>query len=53
MYTVSHTTSVYSEQVINTSIYEMEEGVRANGVIPNNIRYADDIVVLTETEDQL
>lgn len=45
--------NVYAEHIIKTSLEERSEGARVNGVVINNIRYADDTVVLAESEEHL
>lgn len=45
--------NVYAEYIIRSSLQNRSEGAKINGVIINNIRYADDTVVIAETEEQL
>ena len=45
--------NVYAEHIIKSSLHERPEGAKINGITINNIRYADDTVVLAENEEQL
>jgi ribosome-interacting GTPase 1 len=45
--------NVYAEYIIKRSLQNREEGINTNGTIINNIRYADDMVILAESGEQL
>jgi len=45
--------NVYAEYIIKRSLQNREEGININGTIINNIRYADDTVILAESGEQL
>jgi hypothetical protein len=45
--------NVYAEYIIKRSLQNREEEININGTIINNIRYADDTVILAEIVEQL
>lgn len=45
--------NIYAEYIIRASLQERPEGAKINGVVINNLRYADDTVVIGETQEQL
>ena len=44
--------NLYSEELINEAL-EDEEGVKLNGIGITNIRYADDTILIADSEDKL
>lgn len=45
--------NIYAEHIIRKSLQKCTEGAKVNGTVINNIRYADDTVVLAESEEHL
>ena len=45
--------NIYSERLFRDALEEAEDGVTINGVIINNLRYADDTVLLADTAEGL
>lgn len=45
--------NLYSEKLFQETIYDCEDGVSVNGITINNIRYADDTVLLADTSEGL
>lgn len=45
--------NLYSEEVFFRAINGVEEGIRINGKILNNIGYADDSVIIADNEEAL
>ncbi|XP_044740114.1 uncharacterized protein LOC123301440 [Chrysoperla carnea] len=45
--------NVYAEHIINEAIENLDIGVKFNGVRVNNLRYADDTVLLSSSEGEL
>jgi hypothetical protein len=45
--------NIYSEEVFKTALEESTEGIKINGEIINNIRYADDTVILASSMEEL
>ncbi|XP_044742375.1 uncharacterized protein LOC123304878 [Chrysoperla carnea] len=45
--------NVYAEYIINEAIEKLDIGVKFNGVRVNNLRYADDTVLLSSSEVEL
>lgn len=44
--------NTYSERLFREAL-EAEEGILLNGVLINNLRYADDTILLTDTDEGL
>jgi len=44
---------VYSEKIIANAFTDSPEGIKINGVLINNIRYADDAALIAGTEEDL
>jgi len=40
--------SLYSENIFQEALQERNMGVKVNGVLVNNIRYADDTVLIAD-----
>ncbi|XP_072402422.1 uncharacterized protein [Diabrotica undecimpunctata] len=45
--------NIYSEEVFKTALEESTVGIKINGEIINNIRYADDTVILASSMEEL
>lgn len=45
--------NIYSEQIFKKALEEEDGGIKMNGEVINNIRYADDTVVLANSLDEL
>lgn len=45
--------NLYSEDIINRALSEQDIGIKINGIPINNLRYADDTVVIAETPEDL
>jgi hypothetical protein len=45
--------NVYSERIIENALTDRPEGIKINGVLINNIRYADDTALIAGTEQDL
>ena len=45
--------NLYSEMIMKEVFEDREEGVKINGRRINNLRYADDTVIITESEEDL
>jgi hypothetical protein len=45
--------NIYSEEIFNKCMENANEGIKINGELTNNIRYADDTVILASTIDEL
>lgn len=45
--------NVYSETIFNNALNDRTEGININGQIINNLRYADDSVLLAESSEDL
>lgn len=45
--------NVYAESIIRASLQDRLEGAKVNGTIINNIRYADDTVIMADSEEHL
>lgn len=45
--------NLYSERVMEEALENVEEGIKVNGININNIRYADDTVLLASSEQGL
>jgi hypothetical protein len=45
--------NVYSEKIIENALTDRSEGIKINGVLINNIRYADDTALIAGTEEDL
>lgn len=45
--------NLYSEEIFVRALSECEEGIKINGETVNNIRYADDTVIIAESQEAL
>lgn len=45
--------NLYSEEIFTTALQNAKEGIKVNGKRVNNIRYADDTVLIAESEEDL
>lgn len=45
--------NIYSEEIFKKSLENAKEGIRINGELTNNIRYADDTVILASSIEEL
>jgi hypothetical protein len=45
--------NIYAEEVIRQATEDAQEGIKVNGVTTNNLRYADDKVLIASTERDL
>lgn len=45
--------NIYSERIIQEALDGRPEGIKINGMIINNIRYADDTIVIADSEQDL
>lgn len=45
--------NIYSEAVISMALTDLEAGIKINGTIVNNLRYADDTVLMAASEQDL
>lgn len=45
--------NVYAEKIMSESLHECEEGIVINGEVINNIRYADDTILIAESIEGL
>lgn len=45
--------NLYSESIFREALHEAQGGIKINGTIINNIRYADDTVLIADNEQEL
>jgi hypothetical protein len=45
--------NIYSEQIIENALTDRPEGIKMNGVLINNIWYADDTALIAGTKEDL
>lgn len=45
--------NIYSEELFKETLEEATDGIKVNGVVINNIRYADDTLLVADTPDGL
>lgn len=45
--------NLYSEEIFPQALTEFNEGIKINGEVLNNIRYADDTVLMADSEAML
>ena len=45
--------NLYSEDIVNRALSGQDMGIKINGITINNLRYADDTVVIAETSEDL
>lgn len=45
--------NLYSDNIFNSTLKISSEGIKVNGEIINNIRYADDTVIIADSEENL
>lgn len=45
--------NVYSEQIFKRALQDRTQGIKVNGVVINNIRYADDTIILANNAQDL
>lgn len=45
--------NIYSEQIMEEALNEISEGIKINGVLINNLKYADDTVLIADSDQGL
>lgn len=45
--------NIYSEVIFQNALEDAEDGIEINGTLVNNLRYADDTVIISESTEEL
>jgi len=45
--------NMYSEAIFQNALDEAEDGLKVNGKLINNLRYADDTVIIADSPEEL